>query len=95
MQSKRKTIHKEPYFISLLTAITSEFVGRLHSSISQRSTQKSDSLSSNLWSWWNRYSTLKSSPRAAVTVPKWVLGAQTSRTYWPTTVFKIASPLSV
>jgi hypothetical protein len=36
---------------------------------------------------------LKSSPRAAVTVPKWVLGAQTSRTYWPTVIFKIASPV--
>ena len=40
-RSKRKTIHKEPYFISLLIAITSEFVGSLHASISLARTQKS------------------------------------------------------
>jgi len=44
MQSKRKTIRKEPHFISLLIAITSEFVGRLRASISLGRTQKSGSL---------------------------------------------------
>jgi hypothetical protein len=32
---------------------------------------------------------------AAVTVPKWVMGVLTSRTYWPSVIFNMASPLSI